>query len=213
MPTRKALRSLHKAIRHQDLELARSIVADDLDLVNTPASAPPKKDDGQSPLQIALKCGQFDIAKMLIKNGADVCFIESSSISDWRRPVLHDAIMATIFRMRSAWATNGSAERFECGLNILNKMLKSGADPDCVDTYGNNCIHRAMLDLRQVLTSIPIEDSNASARDSVFDADAGTIIGILVEHGGDIRLATETRQSAIEESRGTYFEEILNQLG
>ena len=211
MPTTKALKSLHKAIRHEDLERARSIVLDDLELVNTPAYAPPKKDDGQSPLQIALKCGQFGIADMLIANGANVRFIESSDINEWRRPVLHDAIMATVFGMRSAWATNGCAGRLEQGLAILKKVLDGGGDPDCVDTYGNNCFHRALLDLRQVLTSIPVEDRDISDRDLVFDTDACLILGILVEYGGDIHMATEMRQSASEQSGGTYFDRILQQ--
>lgn len=36
------------------------------DLVNCVAKQPPKKDDGQSSLQVALKTGAFDIADYLI---------------------------------------------------------------------------------------------------------------------------------------------------
>lgn len=149
---------------------------------------------------------------MLIESGADVRFIESSTIIDWRRPVLNDAIMATVFAMRSAWATSGCAERLECGLAILRKMLNRGGDPNCVDTYGNNCFHRAVWDLRQMLTSIPIDDSDTSKRDSEYDSDARLIIGVLVEHGGDIHLAIGTRQSASAQSRGTYFDKIFQQF-
>ena len=87
MPTKTALRSLHKAIRHQDLERVRLMVTENPELVNAPATSPPKKVDGQSPLQIALKCGQFTIADLLIDRGADVGFIELSDINAWRMPV------------------------------------------------------------------------------------------------------------------------------
>lgn len=46
------------------------------ELVNCTAKQPPKKDDGQSPLQVALKTGNTAIAEFLIDNGANVNFIE-----------------------------------------------------------------------------------------------------------------------------------------
>ena len=44
------------------------------ELVNCVAKQPPKKDDGQSPLQVALKTGNFEIAKYLIDMGADLFY-------------------------------------------------------------------------------------------------------------------------------------------
>lgn len=54
---------------------------------------PPKKDNGQSPLQVALKIGAYDIIDYLIKNNADVNFMEAEDDDPGLRcPVLHDAI-------------------------------------------------------------------------------------------------------------------------
>lgn len=62
--------------------------------MNCTAKQPPKKDDGQSPLQVALKNGAFDIADYLIDQGADLNFIEDASCcNEWRAPVLHDAFL------------------------------------------------------------------------------------------------------------------------
>ena len=188
------------------------MVTDDPELVNAPATSPPKKNDGQSPLQIALKWGQFTIADLLIERGADVNFIELSDINAWRTPVLHDAIRATVFSMRSAWATSGSVERLQAGIAILTKILQRGGDPNSVDSYGNTGLGRALLDLRQVLTSIPLKDDASSARDPIFDADAKLIVRALVDHGGDIYLGTESRPSAVEESCGRYFEKIIQEF-
>lgn len=46
------------------------------ELANCAAKQPPKKDDGQSPLQVALKTCNFEVAQLLLDAGADVNFIE-----------------------------------------------------------------------------------------------------------------------------------------
>ena len=56
------MKKLFKAIRDKDLELVRLLIDSKPELVNCTAKQPPKKDDGQSPLQVALKTGAFDIA-------------------------------------------------------------------------------------------------------------------------------------------------------
>lgn len=73
-------------------------------------------------------------------------------------------------------------------------------------------LNRALLDLRQVLTSIPVKDDASSDRDPMFDEDAKLIFGVLVDHEGGIYLGTELRQSAVEKSRGSYFEEIIQEF-
>ena len=99
MANKTTVRALFKAIRHGDLELVSSMVANDPALVNSRAMSPPKKDDGQSPLQVALKTGQTAIANVLIDCGADVNFMETASVNEWRAPALHDAIRGVV-----AWA-------------------------------------------------------------------------------------------------------------
>lgn len=55
--------------------------------VNCVAKQPPQKDDGQSPLQVALKTGNFDIAEYLIDMGADLNFMEDETCcNSWRTP-------------------------------------------------------------------------------------------------------------------------------
>ena len=56
------MKKFFKAIRDKDFELVSQLINSSPELVNCTAKQPPKKDDGQSPLQIALKTGAFDIA-------------------------------------------------------------------------------------------------------------------------------------------------------
>jgi ankyrin repeat protein len=88
------------AIRKGDLEQVAALIAADKAYL-TVCRAPPKKDDGQSGLQVAFKAGQFAIATLLIEQGADVNFQESSLVNEWTAPVLHDAVRAALF---STWS-------------------------------------------------------------------------------------------------------------
>ncbi|MEI7683680.1 MAG: ankyrin repeat domain-containing protein [Planctomycetota bacterium] len=76
MATKKDITTLFRAIRDGDLGTVQEMVAANKELVNVCRSAPPKKDDGQSPLQVAFKTGQVAIAAYLIDQGANVIPME-----------------------------------------------------------------------------------------------------------------------------------------
>ena len=91
------MKKLFTAIRASNLEMVRQVIEKKPALVNCVAKQPPKKDDGQSPLQVALKTGNIAIANYLLDRGADVNFIEDESCCNaWRTPVLHDAINCAV---------------------------------------------------------------------------------------------------------------------
>jgi len=101
MIKKKDIKSFFSAIRKHDNLKVQIMLDSNPDIVNVRTFAPPKKDDGQSPLQVAFKCGNFEIADILINNNADVNFVEQSGINEWNMPVLHDAIRAAIFSART----------------------------------------------------------------------------------------------------------------
>ena len=68
------MKKLFKAIRNGDFNEVKEIITKKPELVNCVAKQPPKKDDGQSPLQVALKTGNFEIAKYLIDMGVILFF-------------------------------------------------------------------------------------------------------------------------------------------
>ena len=87
------MKKLFKAIRQENIEEVKAIIEKKPELVNCVAVPPPKKDNGQSPLQVALKTGAVEIAYYLIENGADVNFMEAEDDDPGVRcPVLHDAV-------------------------------------------------------------------------------------------------------------------------
>ncbi|MBN2877901.1 MAG: ankyrin repeat domain-containing protein [Bacilli bacterium] len=183
---KKEIKSIFKAIRNQDFNLVKKLIDEKPELINACNFSPPKKDDGQSPLQVAFKVGQFEIAELLISKGANVNFIEQSTVNEWTAPVIHDCIRAIIFS--TLFEPN---ERFEYGLKILNQMILNGADVNAEDSYGNNCLHRAILDSRQVVTHPDVNISLAPTQlKQVFDT--------LTQTGANPDQGTDNRSTAKE---------------
>ena len=99
------MRKLFNAIRKDDFETVKQLLEKKPELIACTAKQPPKKDDGQSPLQAALKTGRFNIVEYLLDLGADINFMEDDTCcNEWRAPVIHDAINAAV--MSSRWNVN-----------------------------------------------------------------------------------------------------------
>ena len=60
------MNKLFKAIRQNDPETVMKILCKYPEMVNCIAAGSPKKDEGQSPLQVAIKVGNIEIAHYLI---------------------------------------------------------------------------------------------------------------------------------------------------
>jgi ankyrin repeat protein len=203
------MKALFQAIRHSDRAEVERLLDADPSLVRSTAKAPPKKDDGQSPLQVAFKAGQFDIADLLIDRKADVNFMESSQVNEWRAPVIHDAIRAAIFSSRYRGAGGAfmhTKEQAERAFASLRKLVEAGADVRAQDSYGNNCLMRAALDAHQIVSR-----RDDTTRDTVEDITR--VFALLVARGADPDEATSKRESVAEAYAGTPVEPLLRRAG
>jgi ankyrin repeat protein len=187
------------AIRHGDLEQVKELIGKKPELISCTAKQPPKKDDGQSPLQVAIKSGNFQIADYLLDCGADVNFMETEGSNEWRMPVVHDAIMATIMNTRflaftynggqKVWEIYRTKEQFDTAYRILKKMFGLGVDINCHDSYGNSCLGRAILDARQILPRRHYQDptwvDERPLNNELID-DLTLVFNLLLEQGADL---------------------------
>lgn len=197
---KKEIKNFFDAIRHRDFDTVRQLVDADNEYLTVCNFAPPKKDDGQSGLQVAFKTVNFKIAELLIDRGADVNFMEHSEINQWRAPVLHDCIMATIMNCRTM---QKDTEVFDFAHSLLDTMLAKGADPNAVDSYGNTCLGRAIMDANQMIdhpffkgeTSWAGEGLNDKGREVALHQ-IRSVFKSLIDAGADPDYADPRRKSA-----------------
>jgi ankyrin repeat protein len=186
--TKKDIKTFFKAIADSDLNKVSELLNSDKEYLKICNVAPPKKDDGQSGLQVAFKTGNFDIAKLLIEQGADTNFIETSEINEWTAPVLHDCIRATIF---NSYTLQKDTDKFDKAFSILQIMLDKNANPNSTDSYGNNCLHRAIMDSRQM-----IDNPSAELTNGIMLQQLRKVFKALITAGADTSLTNEKRPSA-----------------
>ena len=199
------MKALFTAIRERDTEKITELITKNPDLVNCIAKQPPKKDDGQSPLQIAFKSRNFWAVKYFLENGANVNFVDATSVNDWKMPVLHDAIMATVALARFEFPVDpwneekkhlfelkGVKEHFDKTFSLLKIMVDNGADVNSVDSYGNSVLMRACADIENRWTT----KSRPLAKETIEDLKQ--IFYLLISSGADIYRPTPTRKAITE---------------
>ena len=219
------MKKLFTAIRSSDLETVRQLIEKKPALVNCVAKQPPKKDDGQSPLQVSLKTGNTAIANYLLDMGADVNFIEDESCCNaWRTPALHDAINCAVMCCR--WNTNDTHMGFRVfstkekaveALAVLKRMLAMGADVNALDSYGNSGLNRFALQAKQILPSYNYAE-HREGTDRVFTdelhEDLRAVLQALKDSGADAtykapNLGFSVRQFCSEGSIAILFDEVF----
>ena len=219
------MKKLFTAIRASDLEIVRQIIEKKPELVNCVAKKPPKKDDGQSPLQVALKTGNTAIANYLLDMGADVNFIEDETCCNaWRTPVLHDAINCAVMSCRwniddkyMGFREFSTKERAVEALGVLKKMLNMGADVNALDSYGNSGLNRFALQAKQILPSYNYAE-HREENDRIFTAelheDLRSVLQALKDAGADVsykapNLGYSVREFCSEGSISILFDEMF----
>ena len=219
------MKKLFKSIRDGEIEIVKQIIEKQPELVNCIAKQPPKKDDGQSPLQVAFKTGNTDIAEYLIDMGANVNFIEDESCcNSWRTPVLHDAINCAVMCCR--WNTNdemrgfkvySTKEKADEALRLLKKMIDAGADVNAVDSHGNSGLNRFGLQANQILPSYNyVEHIEGNSRIFTDDVhmDLRNVLQVLKDAGADANykapnIGYSVRDFYREGSISVLFDEVF----
>ncbi len=123
------MNKLFKDIMHGDIEAVQAAISKNDAIVNEVYNAKaPKKDIGQSPLQVAIKCGQFEIIELLLEKGADSDFMEDPALVPPHSvcmSVLHDAIIGVFSSL--CYKQYSDSEKY---MNLIKKLLENGANPN-----------------------------------------------------------------------------------
>lgn len=131
------MKKLFAAIRQGDIQEVQCILDKKPELANCISGTLPKKDHGQSPLQVALKTGHFEIAEYLISHGSDINFMEAEDEDPGlRAPVLFDAINAAITSL-----CYKRIQESDNALCMVKKLIDKGADVNKMASNGDDSIN------------------------------------------------------------------------
>ncbi|MGJ1195650.1 ankyrin repeat domain-containing protein [Sphingobacterium spiritivorum] len=154
------MKNLFKAIRNRNIDEVSGIIDKNPILINAVAKGISEKDDGEIPLQTAIKTDNYEIAELLIKRGANIKFGETESENqEWRKPVLHFAVSAVIHNSRFAiyipkyssqnksgflglfkkdqWKIKPEPTvNYRKAIELLQLIITQGADVNATDSYG-----------------------------------------------------------------------------
>ena len=210
------MKKLFTAIQKNDLQTVKALLDNCPELIFCASQGTPKKYEGQSPLQVALKASSSEIIDLLLEYHPDVNFIEDESCANqWRAPVIHDAINRAIIYSR--WNVNhpdgieveNTKEKSDDAFTILQKLISLGADVNAKDSYGNACIDRTCLQARQIL---PIKGSNDRVLTPELRFDIARIFNLLIVNGADMNYIAPNAfgRTYIEQYKNEVVEEFLH---
>lgn len=171
------MKKLFIVIRQGKLDEVKRIIEKKPELVNCVSGALPKKDHGQSPLQVALKTGRYEIADYLIEHGADINFMEAEDDDPGlRAPVLFDVINATIASL--------CYQRFdesEIAFGYVKKLVERGADVNKLASNGFDAINWSVSCAESLFEcpSVYLQSQEALRKQLT------RILDLLIENGAD----------------------------
>ena len=184
------MKKLFTAIQKNDHATVAALLDKSPELIRCVHQGNPKKFDGQSPLQVALKTADTQMVELLLVYRPDVNFMETESCAnDWRAPVLHDAIdraiMATRWNVRrpdglEVFNTEKAAKQ---AFSLLRTIIERGADVNAKDSYGNAGMDRACLQARQIL---PRPNSADRVLTQELRDDLNRVFDLLKRAGADM---------------------------
>ena len=182
------MKKLFTAIRRCDAETVKALIEKSPDLLSAVSTGAPKKDEGQSPLQVALKASSEEIVNYLLDKGADMHFMEAGSVGT-RMPALHDGIIRAVSCCRwnvlypDGIKVFNSKEEADSAFRILEKMLALGADVNIKDSAGGSCLCRAFSEAANIL---PRRCDTARVMTDEVKEDVSRIFDLLIAYGADV---------------------------
>ena len=181
---------LFKEIRQGNIENIRERIKKNPAVVNEVFTGKkPLKDIGQSPLQVALKCAEFEIIDLLLDNGADPDFIEDFSQvppGSMCCPVISDAIKYAMDTL--LYTGTKHIEHSLRYVGIIERLLELGADPNKkridknpINNWPPLGVLAAGGNYSLMRTSVDDPEAYRAAHKNII-----TILDLLIKYGADV---------------------------
>ena len=182
------MKKLFTCIRQGKLDEVAAILDRKPELISCLAKAPPKKDDGQSPLMVAIKSDNLEVAHLLLDRGADVNFADAVNPYgvNFSAPIWYDAVGQCFMRARHT--VGPGPERSKGYFLLLRRLLDMGMDPNQKTSHGLNTWQHALNEYdqfaRKSYPSYYVEEAkqeNHQLREMLK-----AVLDELLKHGADI---------------------------
>ena len=182
------MKKLFVAIRRGNLDEVAALLDKKPELISCLAKAPPKKDDGQSPLMVAIKSDNPEVAHLLLDRGADVNFADAVNPYgiNFSAPIWYDAVGQCFMRARHT--VGPGPERSKGYFLLLRRLLGMGMDPNQKTSYGVTAWQHALDQYEQFAhRSYPsynvetAKEENRRLREMLK-----AVLDELLKHGADI---------------------------
>jgi len=163
------------------------------DLIACLAKAPPKKDDGQSPLMVAIKSDNLEVAHLLLDRGADVNFKDAPSQPyNESAPIWLNAVGQCFLRARHT--VGPGPERSKGYFLLLRRLLEKDMDPNQKFTSDYSCTNAWQYALNQYdyfahdsYDSYPRIREREQQENRQLREMLKAVLDELFSHGADIR--------------------------
>lgn len=183
------MKNLFKAIRNKKIDEVFGIIDKNPTLLNVVAKGVSQKDDGEIPLQTAIKTDNYEIARLLIERGANIKFGETENEdNEWRKPVLHFAISAVVNNSRFAiyipkYSTQNTSgflglfkknqwkihseptQNYRKAIELLKLMITQGVNINVTDSHGISTVEVLCSEIENV----QVDRSKPLSRESIDD--------------------------------------------
>lgn len=200
------MNKIFKDIRNNHIDVVKAAIIKNPAIVNECFDGKsPKKDIGQSPLQVAIKCGKFEIIDLLLENGADVNFMEDPALvppHSTCMPVLHDAIIGAMDSI--LYQNYEDSKKY---LSLIETLLIMGADSNkeafCKESpMYTPPVSTLIAHAQENLSRYKDTDANAFdiSKKTFFD-----ILDLLKTYGADFEKWLDADSGGDESNRAAYL--------
>lgn len=124
------MKKLFKLIRQGKTEEVAALLDKKPELISCTATPPPKKDDGQSPLMVAIKSDNLEVAHLLLDRGADVNFQDAPTQPHNESVPIWYLAVGQCFLRAGDTVSQRSKERSQGYFLLLRRLLELGMDPN-----------------------------------------------------------------------------------
>lgn len=196
------MKKLFTAIRQGKLDEVARILDKNPDLISCLAKAPPKKDDGQSPLMVAIKSDNLEVAHLLLDHGADVNFRDAPTQPHNESAPIWYVAVGQCFMRAGDIVSELSKERTRGYFELLRRLLDMGMDPNqkfTNDFASRNAWQQALYEYdnfaRNSYSDYYVEGHMAHNRQLREMLKA--VLGELLAHGVDIHDFTPPNENGL----------------